>query len=910
LTVAAQATAAANAASVVAGASNADDLTLAVTYTLADTLANLTAADAAVRSAADSYSLTETAFTAAAVSSDVAGLTAAQDDAVVAVQAVLDADEVLAGAANAADVTVVNGAYTLADTLANLSSADADLLSDAASYSLTDVAQRFNSVTEAQAAVITGASNAASYTFGLQGVTRTFTTATDDELEGTANDDVFSASSNLISATDAVDGNGGTDILNITLVGNLAAAEIDDIEIINIVIEAIAEPTLNFTNVGGAPEVVISRTLAGMSDSIVVTAGGDFTYTVGEGIDELELDGYDEGVINTGTVLTTLTIDAAAELNLNLDGTQEIDLAGTGAIADATITAKAATGAVDVTGAADFTGDLNLVGAVTITGDSDIFDAGTITGADATLVFDASTAGAISMEDITVSGVEIDTAVAIAITEAQGNTFTITEDGSDVTADTGTDGGTFEIVVAAGTSTIVVNAANADSSTVTFTADAEDSTLLTIGTTTNVVTQGDTEFTSIDEDAVTNEMNLRGTGDLDITSLAVTSLNASSFTGAITAETVLATNSSLTLGTGDDEITVDALAVGETNVIGNAGNDTVNAEAMSGTAGDLVFRGGAGDDTLVLGGNTGSTGTYIFIGGDGHDTVTIDASAALVDLTTLAGLALDSVEAIEIEGANGIDVLASQFDGLTTVVSGTALAGEVITITSATTDSAIDLSGITFANTVDTINVNLTLLSNGANSFVGSDSAEVVTGTEDGTSFNFNLGGGDDSITLDAAGIPGTLTLGAGSDTVILVDGSSLLAAASLVRISDFNNEEDTIDTALANTAISADILAAAAVDVSAATTATDNILALVEDGMVVLTGDGANVDTLAEWDAVLDAITVAVGGAGEIYGFEFDGNTYIVETDGTTVVTGIELTGISGLTLTAGGSADAITIA
>jgi trimeric autotransporter adhesin len=84
LTVAAQATAAANAASVVAGASNADDLTLAVTYTLADTLANLTAAGADVL-AGGTYSLTDAA-------GSLGALTAAQ-------QAIFTA------ATNAADYT-------------------------------------------------------------------------------------------------------------------------------------------------------------------------------------------------------------------------------------------------------------------------------------------------------------------------------------------------------------------------------------------------------------------------------------------------------------------------------------------------------------------------------------------------------------------------------------------------------------------------------------------------------------------------------------------------------------------------------------------------------------------------------------------------------------------------------------
>ncbi|NOG32671.1 hypothetical protein HLB35_14535 [Halomonas sp. TBZ9] len=123
---------------VIDGATNTADVAVTVPYTLTDTLANLVAADAAVISGAESWTLSNTAFTADAIDTAVAdldaGVTAAQDG-------FFNADEqaVIDGATNTADVAVTVP-YTLTDTLANLVAADAAVISGAESWTLSNTA--------------------------------------------------------------------------------------------------------------------------------------------------------------------------------------------------------------------------------------------------------------------------------------------------------------------------------------------------------------------------------------------------------------------------------------------------------------------------------------------------------------------------------------------------------------------------------------------------------------------------------------------------------------------------------------------------------------------------------------------------------------------------------------------------
>lgn len=89
------------------------------------------------------------------------------------------ANEIIAGATNAAELEL-NATYTLADTLENLTAAEAAVLEGAASYSLTDEAGDLGSLTEEQIALVEGATNAPDFTYGTIGETFTLTEALED----------------------------------------------------------------------------------------------------------------------------------------------------------------------------------------------------------------------------------------------------------------------------------------------------------------------------------------------------------------------------------------------------------------------------------------------------------------------------------------------------------------------------------------------------------------------------------------------------------------------------------------------------------------------------------------------------------------------------------------------------------
>ncbi len=131
------------------------------------------------------------------------------------------AAEVVAGAANAAELELA-ATYTIADTLANVLAADAAVLADAASYSLTDAAGALGELTEAQIAVVQGAANVADYTYtveftltaGLAGI-EAANQAVENFLAGLElewNYDADGNAQNIVEVGDATEGNVNSDL--------------------------------------------------------------------------------------------------------------------------------------------------------------------------------------------------------------------------------------------------------------------------------------------------------------------------------------------------------------------------------------------------------------------------------------------------------------------------------------------------------------------------------------------------------------------------------------------------------------------------------------------------------------------------------------------------------------------------
>ncbi|MCB2184496.1 MAG: hypothetical protein KQH63_20935 [Desulfobulbaceae bacterium] len=176
-----------------------------------------------------------------------------------------------------------------------------------------------------------------------------------------------------------------------------------------------------------------------------------------------------------------------------------------------------------------------------------------------------------------------------------------------------------------------------------------------------------------------------------------------------------------------------------------------------------------------------------------------------------------------------------------------------------------------------------------------------------------STGSGDDLITASA--YSDVIAAGNGDDTIIITTGADMIAGGagsdlftidaagiSIVtaysKISDFSAVSDTeLADKIANvsSAISTDV---AALDVSAAEEdggAGMTIIADLVDGIVSLSGSEAlEIDTFNEW---IDVIFLACE-EGKTAGFEFSGNTYIVEesSSGGSIDSLLELTGLTSI--------------
>ena len=163
LTVAAEQADLANANAVLAGATNGAGLKVNATYTLDDSLANILANPTAV-AGASAYTLTDAKLNLGSTAQTVAQVVAAET----AAQAVIN------GALNHASLTLAP-TYTVADTLADISGDPAIVAAGSGdvSYSLTDPAGSLGTITQAQAALVKGATDASQYTFTVGGYTLT-----------------------------------------------------------------------------------------------------------------------------------------------------------------------------------------------------------------------------------------------------------------------------------------------------------------------------------------------------------------------------------------------------------------------------------------------------------------------------------------------------------------------------------------------------------------------------------------------------------------------------------------------------------------------------------------------------------------------------------------------------------------
>ena len=700
--------------------------------------------------------------------------------------------------------------------------------------------------------------------------------------------------------------------------------EVDGVENINVTFRTFTDNVaFDATNVSGAT-ITVSSPLSGFSSTVDVDGAGENSIVSGEGVTELTVNDYDEGLITVTDGVNLIVANDSDTVNLDISGEVEVSAESSGEYANVNVTG--ASGSTLTWSATATIQELALDGDMTFNVSGTALDAEVvIDGSNATLVI---TDGELNLAEVSVAAIQVGgEGEAVNFTNAEGKTVSIVAAEADVTSDAGEDGGELTVDLVADGATLDLGAANADSATVVVDADVETILGITTATTLTIetATGGDVTFDAEGEGLVSGEetVTITGAGAVTINSFAGSTLDATAASGALDV-TVANAGATIELGSAADTLTLGAEATGDVTAMTNDGADTLNLELFGGDS--YYVDGGAGNDTFILataeGATTDNATDIIIAGGAGTDTarVTLDAEFGAVDMSGADTFTLSAIEVLNVVGSAvetagettaeiaaeaDLTLAASTLDGLTLSITGSAASDQVITINMGAEGSELDLSSVTIATTIETVIVDFASGASAEDAIVATTTsrADLVIGPGDVAGFDISLSGGNDEFTIGAVG--GELSLGSGDDEVIFNgDGAAIDAedaATGVVAISDFNNTADIIFDAT-GTGIGDDLIAAEATDVSAADAEGEaaDIVAIATDGIVTLTGDDADViDTVEEWVSVLGNLT-------GIYGFEFDGDTYVMNADGTDAV---QLVGVTGLSLSTGSDTDLITI-
>jgi Ca2+-binding RTX toxin-like protein len=340
--------------------------------------------------------------------------------------------------------------------------------------------------------------------------------------------------------------------------------------------------------------------------------------------------------------------------------------------------------------------------------------------------------------------------------------------------------------------------------------------------------------------------------------------------------------SGLTVDTGANTI----LSTATSSVItGNIGNDTI----YGGTGNDTLS-GGNGADHLI--GDASATAEV--------QTVTFDTSVAVsgevftVDGTSVTFTTTTDESVSATNFMNAVNELAGlQGRVVATMASATAT---VVSLTFSRVEGDVTLSADTASATNSTYAfaeatagaVALSSSAGGNDSLVGGNGADTLWGGLG----NDVLSGGDGADSLLGGAGADTMTGGNDADTFYFaIDDSS---ASAVDVITSFSISADVLKFATAGTDVASNVSSATDVSVTSVVAATDTttpigtadaITATMTSGIITLAGaDKAKVDTLAEWLAIANLMVVTSNGNGgnddDVLGFEFGGDTYIVEYD------------------------------
>ncbi len=521
-------------------------------------------------------------------------------------------------------------------------------------------------------------------------------------------------------------------------------------------------------------------------------------------------------------------------------------------------------------------------------------------------------------------------------------------------------------------STVIANAIETfsiSSNATTTDGSADGKTLYTAKDYTNIIS-------SLEGDAV-KTLTLTGAASLTISSVTaatLTSVNASAMTGNVTS-TFSSSLASYTGGAGDDtlslvagdlkqgntfaggagtkdSLTVVATANQDMGIVGLTDFETLNFTTSGANVGDFrnvtglttvkIAVNASGDDLTL---NRLSAGTTLSFGASIDQVVTTlnigtSQKVAFHAAATVTNITLDSgTTSLTVTSDDG-DLNVDEAMGVFTDIDGTSLASITVlgadrtnlgtlkaTVTSVVASAATGGLTVTASATATTI-----LGGTAADTITGGAGADTITGGA-GADVLSGLGGKDtitggagaDDITGGAkADVINLTETVAATDTVNIAAGDSVLGTVEIpgydviTGFAAIGTDGDILKIANAATAVSL-----AATDVTGLTSETEvsTLTASTSSaGILTLTGstaDKANVNTLAEWVAIAEAVSGAVNITSDttVYhtmAFEFGGSTYVfqsktVDAGGSetftteAVVQLVGVTGVVGISGTAG---------
>ena len=761
------------------------------------------------------------------------------------------------------------------------------------------------------------------------------------DFVGTGSDDTYVGTSTTFTTGDDLDGNDGSDTLNLTFSDDTVAPVVDiaNIEIVNIR-NADATPgglALDGSGWSGVETLTMNRPVAAGSTvavsnltavpTIGVVQGAASTFEVdfdGTAVDltgtsdavSISLDRANLAALEIGT--GTATPESFEILNFTNTGASQID-----SLAD-----NDTDGAVQLTPSSmTFTGsgsvDLNAVAYAGLTDvsstgvalDLDIDNSG---AADSTATTITSTG---DDDDITLtSGANATATVAAVNTINVGdgdNTVTVTAIGDDlqelaITTGSGEDTIVADVSGAAtnGSTASIITGAGADD--VTYTSDANVALTLDLGA-------GDDVFTTDDVLAATANTDadvLDGGDGID------TLRGLSADMNAIGADT----DKIATLSNFEQLAITDALANAQD--LSALGFDQINLEVGALSAGTITLDSGGTiryDQAIAVGANVTSGAVIANVSGASNagsfdDVLNLEIDADFdeggADVFT-ADVAVDFVETLNIKATatdeagndngtveNGANYVVSIEDGdrLETITVDTDLATTVQEDTTNFTALNVFNAGASTAGvTVDVTNATQGVVMTGGtgdDNFTGSGFADEVV-----------LGDGDNTYMASVGA--DNVTLGNGANNLDYSAAADDSVEGAMDTITGFNAvlDADNVDT-LTTISGALDVDSAANTDVSAADVDAGTVTANITDGIIELDGaDAANIDTIGEWIDVAE-IMVAVDGGGAaaagVVAFEFDGSTYVVDAGVDDAIDNIvQLVGVTGVDALALAAAD-----